>query len=248
MLRYNNYSQAYKSSLCLLANKSKLVKSLKGTWRQKRGYCFELYGHEILLASGTEYKGNPIDPMEWLKDDATKTREERHADFESEDAEFEFKWNNYYLKPSHFVRDILPRFRDRSKRWILVVLDKSKCRDIKELLEYYNIKLWDLNDLKQYCEKLKSVSMEGKGILLCRKLLIDRLLVDKYLFSSYDCLIKYYRITKIRLRDIFQICRIVKWLEDTMHNSLNALGHKKEASEWLISRVIGYVLRGMSSM
>jgi hypothetical protein len=217
MLRYNNHSQAYKSSLSLLANKSKLVKSLKGTWRQKKGYLFELYGHEILLANGIRYKGNPILPSEWLKDDAVKSRDQRHADFETEDRELEFKHNEYYLKPSHFCRDILPRFKDPKKKWTLVVLDKNKCVYIMELIKYYHIELWDLEEFRKYCEQKAKETMGEesslgcmgeRGVLHCRMLLTHEYLSSDYSSSFHECMIKEHKTIKTRFRDLLPICRI----------------------------------------
>jgi hypothetical protein len=192
----------------LLDNKWKLVKNLKGTWRQKLGYGFELYGHEIFLLTGIKYNGNPIDPEEWLKDDSTKSKEERHVDFETGDAEFEFKWNNYYLKPCHFYRDILPRFRDKNKRWVLVVLDKRKCRDIRELLEYYSITLWDLEDMRRYYQGLGTMGMGRGRVLPCRRLVSDISISSNVYSSKYSTLCKGLKLMKIRLRDLFSMCRI----------------------------------------
>jgi hypothetical protein len=187
-----------------------------------------LYGHEILLANGIRYKGNPILPSEWLKDDAVKSRDRRHADFETEDRELEFKHNEYYLKPSHFFRDILPRFKDPKKRWTLVVLDKNKCVYIMELIKYYHIELLDLEDFRKYCEqKAKKTMCEEsglgcmgeRGLLHCRMLLVDKYLSSNYSSSFYECMIKENKTIKTRFRDLLPICRIHSCLVDTMHFS-----------------------------
>jgi hypothetical protein len=199
-------------ALRFLDNKWKLVKSLKhATWRQKIGYTFELYGHEILSTSGIEYEGNPIDPFEWLEYDATKSREQRKADFVTNREELEFKFNRYFMKPCHFYRDVLPRFREKAKQWILVVLDKRKCRDIRNLLEYYNILLWDLEDMRRHYLRKFNFIVKGNG----KRGGTPLYKVDSTVYSSLhssslytSSLYKRLRLIKTRLRNFFSMCRI----------------------------------------
>jgi len=122
---------------------------IKGTWRQSKGFRFEGYGHEIFLVSGVKYKGNSRNFSKWIMNDATKPYQDGHADFETNDRQFEFKFNKYYLKPCHFWNDIFPRFFGKKQK-TLVVLDKTKCNAILELLRIAKTELWDLKDLRQH--------------------------------------------------------------------------------------------------
>jgi len=137
---------------------SKIVEEFKDclTKRQWLGYQFEMQGQDMLSLLRIHYQGNPRNPLEWLMNDALKTKEERRVDitafYQENSYCIEMKFNNYTIYPCHFKNDILPRFLKSDKEhksiWVLCVRDKNRIsKQVLSLCEEYNIEVCQLSEL-----------------------------------------------------------------------------------------------------
>lgn len=123
------------------------------TERQIKGYQTELHVQWLLDLASISYEGNPKDPVAWLCSDAFKEKEERRTDlkihYNHQEIYAEVKSNQYRLCPTHFRRDVLPRYlrSDPEHRgvWHLYLTNKNLMSEgFRELCKEYGIEVYEI--------------------------------------------------------------------------------------------------------
>jgi hypothetical protein len=103
-------------------------------------------GQQLLTELGISFNGNPVDPIEWKKANASSG-----CDIYTSVFQMEFKVANFTVYPSHVYRHVLTRFDNEDSRGKVVVTNnKRNWYGVKGILELFDVTLWDLDDVRDF--------------------------------------------------------------------------------------------------